>query len=136
MRPRSSTLTDHELELMRIVWERGEATVRDVYEDLLRRRRIAYTTVMTTMKTLEQKGYLKASQQNRAFLYRPAEPKGKVIKTLVRHFIDRVFEGSTQPLLVHLLKEQHISESDLAYIDRLIKEAKSRKPSSKGGKLS
>ena len=131
MRPRSATLTDHELELMRIIWERGEVTVRDVYEHLLRRRRVAYTTVMTTMKTLEQKGYLKASQQNRAFLYKPAEPKGKVIKTLVRHFIDHVFEGSAQPLLVHLLKERHISESDLAYIDRLIKQARS-KPSSKG----
>jgi predicted transcriptional regulator len=128
-------LTDHELELMRIIWERGEVTVREVYEHLLRRRRVAYTTVMTTMKTLEQKGYLKTSQQNRAFLYRPAEPKGKVIKTLVRHFIDRVFEGSAQPLLAHLLKERHISESDIAYIDRLIKEARS-KPSSKGGRLS
>lgn len=132
MRPRSTTLTDHELELMRIVWERGEATVRDVYEHLLRRRKVAYTTVMTTMKTLEQKGYLRASQQTRAFLYRPAESKGKVIRSLVRHFIDRVFEGSAQPLLLHLLKERHISESDLAYIDRLLREAKS-KPSSKGG---
>jgi predicted transcriptional regulator len=120
---------------MRIIWESGEVTVREVYEHLLRRRRVAYTTVMTTMKTLEQKGYLKTSQQNRAFLYRPAEPKGKVIKTLVRHFIDRVFEGSAQPLLAHLLKERHISESDIAYIDRLIKEARS-KPSSKGGRLS
>ena|SRR5690348_14616710 len=122
MRPPSSTLTDHELELMRIIWERGEATVRDVYEELLRRRKVAYTTVMTAMKTLERKGYLKASQQNRAFLYRPTQPRGKVTKALVRHFIDRVFEGSAQPLLVHLLKERHISESDLAYIDRLIKE--------------
>jgi predicted transcriptional regulator len=121
MRPKSSTLTDHELELMRIVWGRGEATVRDVYEDLLRRRRIAYTTVMTSMKTLEQKGYLKSSQQNRAFLYQPAQPKAKVMKDLVRHFIDRVFEGSAQPLLVHLLKERHISESDVAYIGRLVK---------------
>lgn len=107
---------------MRIIWERGEATVRDVYEELLRRRKVAYTTVMTAMKTLERKGYLKTSQQNRAFLYRPTQPRGKVTKALVRHFIDRVFEGSAQPLLVHLLKERHISESDLAYIDRLIKE--------------
>lgn len=133
MRPRSSTLTDHELELMRIVWERGEATVRDVYEDLLRRRRIAYTTVMTTMKTLEQKGYLNASQQNRAFLYRPARPKGQVMKDMVRQFIDRVFEGSAQPLLVHLLRERHISESDIAYIGKLVKEG-TTKQTRKGAK--
>lgn len=135
MRPRSSTLTDHELELMRIIWERGEATVRDVYEDLLRRRRIAYTTVMTTMKTLEQKGYLRSSQQNRAFLYRPAQAKAKVMKDLVRHFIDRVFEGSAQPLLVHLLKERHISESDVAYIGRLVRKDNT-KQTRKGDKSS
>jgi BlaI family penicillinase repressor len=135
MRPRSSTLTDHELELMRIIWERGEATVRDVYEDLLRRRRIAYTTVMTTMKTLEQKGYLKSSQQDRAFLYRPARPKAKVIKDMVRQFIDRVFGGSAQPLLVHLLRERHISESDIDYIDRVVKQGNS-KPTRKGEKSS
>ena len=132
MRPRSSALTDHELELMRIIWERGEVTVRDVYEELLRRRKVAYTTVMTTMKTLEQKKYLKVSQQNRAFLYRPAEPKGEVIKTQVRHFIDRVFEGSAQPLLVHLLRERHISESDLAYINRLMKKGNSKKSPKEG----
>jgi BlaI family transcriptional regulator, penicillinase repressor len=126
MRPRSSVLTDHELELMRIIWERGEATVRDVYQDLLRRRRIAYTTVMTTLKTLEQKGYLKSSQQDRAFLYRSTQPKAKVMKDLVRNFIDRVFEGSAQPLLVHLLSERHISESDIAHIGRLLKEGNSK----------
>lgn len=129
MRPRSNTLTDHELDLMRIIWDRGEATVRDVYEDLLLRRKIAYTTVMTTMKTLEQKGYLKASQQNRAFLYKPVHAEGKVVKELVRNFIQRVFDGSAQPLLVHLLREQHVSESDLAYISRLVKEGDTkRKP--------
>ena len=120
---------------MRIIWERGEATVRDVYEDLLQRRRIAYTTVMTTMKTLEQKGYLKTSQQNRAFLYRPAQPRAKVMKDLVRHFIDRVFEGSAQPLLVHLLKERHISQSDVRYIGRLVKGGTS-KQTPKGAKTS
>jgi predicted transcriptional regulator len=135
MRPRSNTLTDHELELMRIIWERGEATVRDVYEDLLRRRKIAYTTVMTTMKTLEKKGHLKSSLQSRAFLYRPAQPKTKVMRDLVRHFIDRVFEGSAQPLLVHLLKEKHISESDVAYIGRLVKRDTTRQ-TPKGDKSS
>jgi predicted transcriptional regulator len=60
MRPRSKTLTEQELEIMKIIWERGRATVRDVYETLLERRRVAYTTVMTMMNILEQKGHLKA----------------------------------------------------------------------------
>jgi predicted transcriptional regulator len=68
MRPKASTLTAHELELMKIVWGHDEAvTVRDVYEELRTRRPVAYTTVMTSLKTLEQKGHLKATQQDRAY---------------------------------------------------------------------
>ena len=122
MRPPKPTLTDHELEFMQIVWRRGQATVRDVYEELLQGRKIAYTTVMTTMKTLEQKGFLKISRQNRAYIYRPAEPQQKVVKRMVQDFLDRVFHGSAQPLVAHLVKEKHVSESDLAEITRLIEE--------------
>ena len=122
MRPPNTLLTGHELELMQIVWARGEVTVRDVYEDVLERRKIAYTTVMTTMKTLEHKGYLKTSQRNRAFLYRPTHSKHEIVKRMVRDFLDRVFNGSAQPLVAHLLQERHVSESDLKEITRLIAE--------------
>jgi BlaI family penicillinase repressor len=120
MRPPNSSLTDHELEFMQIVWDRDEVTVRDVYEELLRRRKIAYTTVMTTMKTLEHKGYLETSQRDRAYVYRPTRPKAQVVKKMVRDFVDRVFHGSAQPLVAHLLEERQLSESDLAEITRLI----------------
>src|SRR5262245_15618005 len=103
MRTPKRTLTDQELELMKIVWSRGTATVRDVYEELLRRRKIAYTTVMTVMKTLEQKGHLKAIQKDRAYVYTPTQPKDKVIQNMVGDFLDRVFNGSAQPLLAHLV---------------------------------
>jgi len=105
---------------MQIVWGRDEVTVRDVYEELLNRRKIAYTTVMTTMKTLEEKGYLKTSQRDRAYVYRPTRPKEQVVKKMVRDFIDRVFDGSAQPLVAHLLEERQLSETDLAEITRLI----------------
>ena len=121
MRPKSSTLTGHELELMKIVWARAEpVTVRDVYETLRTRRAIAYTTVMTTMRTLELKGYLKAAQQERAYVYRAARPKQVVIKAMVREFVDRVFNGSTRPLLVHLMEDEAISEQDLREIARMM----------------
>jgi predicted transcriptional regulator len=121
MRPKSSTLTAHELELMKIIW-RHEApvTVRDVYEELRGRRPVAYTTVMTSMKTLEQKGHLKATQQDRAYLYRPARPKQQVIRDMVRDFVDRVFNGSSRPLVLHLLEESQISESELREITRML----------------
>ena len=121
MRPKSPTLTPHELEMMKIVWDRdGGVTVRDVYQALLARRTVAYTSVMTGLKTLEQKGYLKSTQQDRAYVYRPARPKRQVIRGMVREFVDRVFNGSGRPLVVHLLEEEQLSEADLKEISRLL----------------
>ena len=119
MRHRSSTLTEQELEIMKIVWERDSATVRDVYETLLERRKVAYTTVMTMMKILEQKQYLKKNQDDRAYVYRPAQPKRQVIGDMVRDFVNRVFNGSAEPLLVHLVEEHNLSREDLEEIARL-----------------
>ncbi len=120
MRPKSSTLTAHELELMKIVWRHdGPVTVRDVYEELRARRPVAYTTVMTSMKTLEQKGHLKATLQDRAHQYRPARPKQQVITEMVRDFVDRVFNGSSRPLVLHLIEDDQLSESDLREIARM-----------------
>ena len=119
MRRRSTTLTEQELEIMKIVWERETATVRDVYEVLLGRRKVAYTTVMTMMKILEQKKYLKKNQADRAYVYRPAQPKGQVIGAMVRDFVNRVFNGSAEPLLVHLVEEHNLSREDLEEIARL-----------------
>lgn len=121
MRPKSSTLTAHELELMKIVWGHDEpVTVRDVYEELRTRRPVAYTTVMTSLKTLEQKGHLKATQQDRAYLYRPARPKHQVIGDMVRDFVDRVFNGSSRPLVLHLLEDNQLSETELREITRML----------------
>ena len=121
MRPKSSTLTVHELELMKIVWRHnGAVTVRDVYEALRARRPVAYTTVMTSLKTLEQKGHLKATQQDRANVYRPAKPKQQVIREMVREFVDRVFNGAGRPLVVHMLEDDRITESELREITKMV----------------
>ena len=104
---------------MKIVWERESATVRDVYETLLERRKVAYTTVMTMMKILEQKKYLKKTQAERAFVYRPTQPKGQVIAAMVKEFVNRVFNGSAQPLLVHLVEESKLSREELEEIAKL-----------------
>jgi len=125
MRPKSSTLTAHELELMKIVWRHdGEVTVRDVYEDLRTHRSVAYTTVMTNMKTLEQKGYLRSTQHERAHVYRPARPKKEVIRQMVRDFVDRVFNGAGQPLVVHMLEDDQLSAEDLRDITRMLGKGK------------
>jgi len=104
---------------MKIVWDRESATVRDVYETLLERRKVAYTTVMTMMKILEQKKYLKRTQADRAYVYRPAQPKRQVVGAMVRDFINRVFNGAAEPLLVHLVEEHDLSPEELEEIARL-----------------
>jgi predicted transcriptional regulator len=119
MRRRSSTLTEQELEIMKIVWERESSTVRDVYETLLERRKVAYTTVMTMMKILEQKKYLKRTQMDRAYVYRPTQPKRQVVGDMVREFINRVFNGATEPLLVHLVEDHDLSVEELEEIAKL-----------------
>ena len=119
MRPKSATLTDQELEIMKIVWERDVVTVRDVYEALLAKRKVAYTTVMTMMNILEGKKYLKKTQSDRAYVYRPTQPKNKVLGAMVRDFVNRVFNGAAQPLLVHLVEEHNLSREDLEEIARL-----------------
>jgi predicted transcriptional regulator len=119
MRPQTPTLTDQELEIMKIVWSLEKATVRDVYEKLLEQRKIAYTTVMTMMKILERKGHLMKKLEDRAYLYRPSQPRRQVISGMVREFIDRVFNGAAEPLLVHLVEDEKLTESDLAEIARI-----------------
>jgi len=79
---------------------------------------------MTMMKILETKGYLKKHREGRAFIYRPAHPKNQVIGGMIREFIDRVFNGSAEPLLVHLVKACHLREKDLQRIARMIEEIK------------
>jgi len=105
---------------MKVVWQLETATVRQVYEKLLEQRRIAYTTVMTMMNILEQKGYLKKKQDDRAFVYRPSQPKQQVIRSMVREFVNRVFNGSAEPLLVHLVEDQHLSAQDLEDLHKTI----------------
>jgi len=107
---------------MKVVWERRAATVRDVYEALLERRRVAYTTVMTMMKILENKGYLNRKQVDRAYVYKPAQPKKRVIQAMVKDFVNRVFNGSAEPLLVHLIEDRHLSADEVEEIRRLIGE--------------
>jgi predicted transcriptional regulator len=105
---------------MKIVWRHEDGvTVRDVYEELRTQRAVAYTTVMSSLKTLEQKGHLTTTQQDRAYLYRPARPKQQVIKDMVRDFVNRVFNGASQPLVLHLLEDEQMTELELREISRM-----------------
>jgi BlaI family transcriptional regulator, penicillinase repressor len=122
MRPPAATLTPQELAIMKVVWKLGAATVRDVYEQLRSRRTIAYTTVMTMMKILEQKGYVTKSRDERAFVYKPARPRQQVIGAMVREFVDRVFDGASRPMLLHLVRQTKLSDKERKALLRAIEE--------------
>ena len=124
MKPAKAVLTNQELEIMKVVWKRGSSTVREVYEELLKRRRIAYTTVMTMMGTLEQKGRLRKSEQGRAYVYMPVESQTKVVGSMVQEFVKRVFNGSATPLLVHLVENMEGDGEQIEEIRSLLKEKK------------
>lgn len=120
MKTKAKTLTEQELEIMKVVWERRASTVRDVYEDLRERKTTAYTTVMTMMNILETKGYLVKRPDGRAYVYEPAQAKTQVISSMVQDFLDRVFNGAAQPLLLNLVRDHKVSKDDLEEISRLI----------------
>jgi BlaI family penicillinase repressor len=124
MRPKTTHLTTQQLEIMKVVWRLGEATVRDVYEALRTQRPLAYTTVMTTMKTMEARGHLKKRVDGRAFVYQAVEPQDNALRRIVGDFLDRVFNGSTEPLLAHLVQEKRLSQKDLDKIAKMIRNKK------------
>jgi BlaI family penicillinase repressor len=127
LKGKKTVLTAQELEIMKIVWQRGNATVRDVYEELLKSRKIAYTTVMTMLGILEQKGRLQKTARDRAYVYSPTETQGQVVESMVHDFVERVFDGSAKPLLVHLAENKKISQKELDEISKLLKKQR-RKP--------
>jgi BlaI family penicillinase repressor len=124
MRRPLATLTAQELAIMKVIWRLDAVTVRDVYEALRKRRRIAYTTVMTMMNILEAKGYLRKDKADRAFRYRPTRPRQAVVTSMVREFVSRVFDGASRPLMLHLVKQRRLTNDERAALIKLIKETK------------
>lgn len=107
---------------MKVIWRLEAATVRDVHAALTERRAVAYTTVLTMMKVLEQKGYVKKTRGERAFVYRAARPRQQVIGAMVREFVDRVFDGASRPMLLHLVKETKLTDKERKALLRAIDE--------------
>jgi predicted transcriptional regulator len=113
------TLTDGELEIMQVVWDCGKATVRDVYEALNTRRKVAYTTILSMMKLLEHKGFLARDDSERTHVYRPLHRRDRVVTAMVDDFVDRVFQGAARPLLMHLIEENDLTPEEIEQLAEL-----------------
>ena len=110
---RSITLTEAELRLMRVLWERGECAVSEVVVAIADATPLAYTSVLTTIRVLEKKGYVTHRQEGRAFLYSPLVAQQEASRSEVRHVLQRFFGDSRERLLLSLLGDDEISSDEL-----------------------
>lgn len=113
-------LSRGELEVARVLWDLGSATVREVHEAFPADRGIDFTTVQTYLRRLEQKGYARAKLDGRTRVYSPRVKPRTVIRETLNDLIDRLFGGETLPLMRHLVEEGKITSEDLAELRDLI----------------
>lgn len=112
---------------MDVVWKRGEATVEEVRGDLDRDKQPAYTTVMTVMSRLAEKGVLEREKQGRAYLYRPAAGRSEVAGSMLSGLVDRLYGGAPARAIAHLLEtEEEVDDEELARLEELIRERRRR----------
>lgn len=119
-RRKSPTLTEVELELMEILWEKGSGTVGDVVEALPRERPLAYSSVLTMMRILEQKGYVEHEKESRAYVYRPLVNREQARRSVISYLVKRFFDDSPELLVVNLLEHDELDRSEIERLKRLI----------------
>lgn len=120
-------LTETELELMTILWRLGEGTVAEVIEQLPKERELAYTSVSTILRILEQKEVLKTRKEGRGHIYVPQLKKNDYEAKTVKHVVERVFDGTPVALVRQLLDSVKLNEKDLQELKKLIDQAGGRK---------
>jgi len=116
-----------ELQIMKVVWELGEATVHDVKDVLSRGRKPAYSTVLTMMRKLEGKGYLEHEVDGRTYVYSPTITRRQVSHSMLGDLLDRLFDGSPELLVSSLIEQKRISAKELREIRKLIRERSGEK---------
>jgi len=121
-RTKSPNLTEAELRLMDVIWDKGAATVSEVAEELPKTLGLAYNTVLTTMRILEEKGYLAHTKRDdaRAFVYQPVVGRNEAGRNAVRYLVSRFFRNSPELLVLNLLEDEEIGEKELARIRKMI----------------
>jgi predicted transcriptional regulator len=121
-RKKSPHLTDAELRLMEVLWAKGQATVSEVMEGLPKNLDLAYSTVLTTLRILENKGHLRHVKDGRAFVYRPLIQRSEAQESAVAHLVRRFFADSPELLVLNLIESKKISPKELALLRKRIEE--------------
>ncbi len=114
----SETLTDAELRVMKVLWGKGSGTVQQVLDSITEKPALAYNSILTTIRILERKGYLKHSKDGRAHVYEPVVRQQDATRTEIRHLVGRFFGNSHEDLVLNILEDQGVQPEEL---DRLRK---------------
>ena len=117
-RQRDIRLTDRELDVMQVLWDRGSGTVAEVQEGLT--DELAYTTVLTVLRTLNEKGHIRHEPEGRAYRYFPGVERTEARASALRHLLDRVFAGSPETLLTHLVSDRNLEPEEIERMRRLL----------------
>ena len=120
---KSNTLTEAELRLMKILWRRGDSAVTDLVAAMPEGETLAYNSVLTTIRILEQKGYVEHRQEGRAFVYRPCVAEQEARRSEVHHVLNRFFGNSRERLLLSLLGDEELSPEELQRLKDAIRDA-------------
>jgi predicted transcriptional regulator len=122
-------LTDREADVMRVLWEHGPSVVNEVKEHLA--DDLAYTTVLTILRTLEQKGYVKHEEEGRVHRYFAAVKEDAARKSALQHLTGKLFKGSAELLFTHLVSDRKLSKDQIKRMRELLAESQSRTDESK-----
>ena len=115
-------LTEVELQLMNAIWSLGECTVKEVQQEIAKTRELAYTSIATVMKILEQKGVLKSVKTDKAHLYSSLIAKADYESSSLQHLADNLFQGDPSSMVMRLLNDSDLSKSELSAIQKILDE--------------
>jgi predicted transcriptional regulator len=122
-RKKSPNLTEGEWPLMEVLWKKGRATVGDVVASLETDPPLAYSTVLTTLRILEAKGYVRHTKEGRAFVYEPLVVQEEASRKALGYLLNRFFGGSSERLVMNLLQQEAIGRAELRRIKKMIAES-------------
>jgi BlaI family penicillinase repressor len=121
--------TDRELEALKVLWDRGESSVRDVCDALNERgASLAYTTVLSLLQVMEQKALVTHRRKGKAYVYMPLIERGRTFRDLAAGFLDRVFDGAVDEYLVHALESRKLKPAELDELEAMIAKARAKNP--------
>jgi len=117
---KSPTLTEAELRLMGVLWQKGPATVQQVVQDLPEKAPLAYNSVLTTIRILEKKGYVKHVKDGRAHVYTPLVERQEATRSEIRRLVNRFFGSSHELLVLNILKDESVDAAELKRLRKML----------------